>query len=360
VKDFIDVDGDQIEVRCHDLDNEDDLSAGADDATSPIRNLCPGDATSDLPLEPHVTGVGFEVPITPALVDRVAAVLTARPDLRLQIDQDVTDLDFLRDLPPVRDLTVILGLKLANVDALAAHAKTLTYLHLETGLRPLDVSVLGELQRLEQLYLRKSNRTLKGVETALSSLPQVQHLTLHSVTLKDPNLLRSLTGLRGLAFKLGANRDLTFLPSIRSLWFLEIWGTPKLNDISPLAQCAQLQALYLQDLPHAVLPNMANAASLTDVRLNNLPQMSGQLGGLAAAPKLRYLHAYRCGLTAADVETLRGHPTLQGVFLPDTHRGDIEDHDPTLGLPRPLADRPFMRAAGVMALPARVGETFSA
>lgn len=359
MKDFIDVDGHQIEVRCYDLDDEDDFMDDSEGTMSPIRHLGPTDATPDLPLEAHITGIGFQGAITPALVDRAAAVLTEHTNIGLQIDVEVTDLDFLRDLPPVRDLTVILGLELTNVEALAAHAKALRYLHLETGLRPLDVSVLGELQQLEQVYLRKANRTMKGVEAALSSLPQLRHLTLHSVTLTDPDVLRSLSGLRGLAFKLGANRDLTFLPSMSNLRFLEIWRTRMLRDLSPLAECDQIQALYLEDLPHAVLPDMKHAASLTDVQLSNLPAMSGRLAGLAAAPRLRYLKANRCRLTLRDVETLRGHPALQGVLLPDAHRGHVAELDPILGLPRPPADRPLVRAAGVMALPAHVGETFS-
>jgi hypothetical protein len=327
--------------------------------TPRIWHVGQGHATPDLPLGPHISGIGFEGAITPALVDRAAAVLAERPDLGLQIDVDVADLDFLQDLPPVRDLTVILGLELSNVDGLATHAKSLRYLQLETGLRPLDVSVLGELQQLDQLYLRKANRALKGVETALASLQQLHHLTLHSVTLNDTQPLRNLPSLRGLAFKLGSNRDLTFLPGMRNLRFLEIWGTRMLRDVSSLAECDQLQALFLEDLPHVVLPDMTNAVSLTDVQLTNLPRMSGQLEALAAAPKLRYLTAGLCRLTVADVEGLRGHPALQGVWLPDPHRGhDVGDPDPILGLPMPPGDRPLMRAAGVMGLPAHSGETF--
>lgn len=364
-EDYIDLDGRKIPIRVYELDNEGNLSAAdaADEESSwpaSVKHLAADDTGPDLPLEPQISAIGFEGLITPALVDRAAAVLIERPDVGLQVDLDVTDLDFLADLPPVQDLTVMLGLDLANVDALATHATSLKYLTLETGLRPLDVGVLAELQQLEQLYLRKMNRSLRCFEEALSALTQLQHLTLHSVTLKDPQVLRSIAGLRGLALKLGGNRDLTFLPSMRNLRFLEIWGTRLLRDISPLAACDQLQALDLEELPHVVLPDMSHAVSLTDVQLRSLPRLGGRLAGLAAAPRLRYLSVVECKLTVADVEALRGHPSLQGVWLPKFHRrAHDKERDPILGLPRPPTDRQLMRAAGVMGLPVHRGETYA-
>jgi hypothetical protein len=312
----------------------------------------------DRGLAPPVVGIAFEGAITPALLDRAGAILVKHPDIRLQTDGTITNLDFLTDLPPVRDLSVMLGLDLANVDALAAHASSLSYLHLETGLPALDVAVLGELNHLQQMYLHKRNRTLKGLTPALTSLTQVRHLTLHSITLPNPDPLLAISGLRGLVFKLGGNRDLHYLTVMRELRFLEVWGVSKFRDTSFLADCHQLRAFYLQDLPHAVLPDMSQADSLTDVQLVNLPAMSGHMARLAAAPHLRYVTAGGCKLTRQDVAAFRGHPTLTGAWLPGPDRRSADDVDPVLGLPRPPLHRPMMRAAGVMALPAHAGEFF--
>ncbi len=117
-EDFIDVDGRRIPIRVYELDDEGNLSAAdaADEESfwpASVKHLAADDTGPDLPLEPQISAIGFEGLITPALVDRAAAVLIERPDVGLQVDLDVTDLDFLADLPPVRDLGVILGLDLA-------------------------------------------------------------------------------------------------------------------------------------------------------------------------------------------------------------------------------------------------------
>ena len=363
VKRFIKVDGQEIEVRDFYLDDEGNPigpDVGTQDSTSPVRFLRADDQEPDLPLPEHVTHISLMGPATSALVERAAAILAERPGLGLQVITPEPDLDFLADLPALTYLRVIDSLDLANVDAIATHATTLRWLELHTGLPRLDIAALGELKRVEQLYLRKANRTLNGVESALAGMPQLRYLTLHSVTLNDRMALLNPTGLQGLAFKLGGNRDLSFLPDLRPLRFLEIWGTRMLEDLSPLAACDQIKALYLSDLPRVTLPDMSQAKSLEDAAIFNLPKLGG-LAGIAAAPRLRYLAVTASGLTAADVEGLREHPSLEAVYLPLPRQPvrPWEGEHPILGLPTPPADRLVARVAGVMNLPIDSGEAFA-
>lgn len=232
-------------------------------------------------------------------------------------DYRLSNLDFLADLPPLRYLRVILSLDLADVDGLAAQVDSLRWLELESGLRRLDVSVVGRLTGLQQLYLRQgeSSAPLKGVAEALTGLRRLRYLVLHSVTLRDPHLLTRLDTLEGLVFKLGGNRDLTPLPQLPRLRFVELWSVRMLEDLTPLAACQRLEVLYLESLRRATLPDFSTALRLSDVTAISLPNAGG-VAGVAAAPALRNLAMVDCGLTAQGVERLRGHPTLRGSGSP--------------------------------------------
>jgi hypothetical protein len=302
---------------------------------------------------PDVRGITLDGP-SAAVVRRAAEILSEHRDLKVQVAGAGGDLDFLADLPPLVDLTVMLSLDLADVRGLAAHADSLRYLHLEKGLPGLDISPVAELTGLEQLYLKGSDRPLRGVERTLAQLSDLRHLTLHSVTLGDPDVLVSLPRLQGMAFKLGGNRDLSVLPSIAHLRSLEIWGTRMLEDLRPVGDCTRLQALHLSELARAAMPDLTGAASLEELHADGMPRLGG-LGKIASAPRLRYLSVSNCNLTRDDVEQLKDHPTLRAVSLPLPHqRSRPDDDDPIVGLP-PIPQDTLLRkfSAGVMGLPSR-------
>lgn len=337
------------------VDGQDQVTDGASSRArvgGHIRLLREEQLGRDVPLPDGPAVVALEK-VTSSLVERAARLLEGRDDARLQVaSYDVSDLDFLADLPPLRSLRVILGLDLADVSGLAHHAASLRWLELEGGLPRLNVGVVGELGLLEQLYLRKGDSApLTHVEDALPRLSQLRYLVLHSVTLRDPAVLAGLSSVKGLVFKLGGNRDLTPLPDMERLRFVELWQVRMLEDLSPLTHCKRLEALYLESLRRAVLPDFSPAEALTHAHIVGLPNAGG-VAGIAAAPKLRNLAMVDCRLTADDVEGLRGHPTLRRVWLP-LPRADLDrDTDPILGLPAPeQLLPPIGSAAGVMNLP---------
>lgn len=352
-------DGRPIKVTVYEEGEQPPFDPESRDLAMPTRFIGGDSPGLDTPLPAHVEAVGLRDPITPRAVERAARLLNELRIARLRVQSQSQHLNFLRDLPPLRYLGVSLSLDLKDVSAVAAHAKTLQWLRLETGLRTVDVSPLSELHTLEQLYLYKGDKPMKGVEEALAGMPELAHLTLHSVTLGDMHSLCATPSLQSLVLKLGGNRDLSALPDIPALRFLEIWGTPGMKEFGPLGDCSRLEGLYLSQLPHARLPDLTGADSLNDVTLIDLPKLEG-LHSVATAPKLRYLHVAGCKITATDVEVLRGHPTLEAAWIPlPRQKINRSAPHPVLGVPPLPAERAFTPYAGTMALPVEHGLTFN-
>jgi hypothetical protein len=177
----------------------------------------------------------------------VAALLAPQPDVAVQVNLgwDATNLDSLAMLPPLRQLTVLFADEVRDVAGLVRHADSLVSLHLELGAHGVPLAPLGNLTRLRQLYLRKSGR-LRGLEPVLAALRRLEDLTLHNVSLADASCLSGLPHLRGLALKLGGTRDLSVLPSLPALEFVELWQVRALDSIDDLGACPRLTALFLQ------------------------------------------------------------------------------------------------------------------
>jgi hypothetical protein len=149
------------------------------------------------------------------------------------------------------------------------------------------------------------------------------------------------------AFSFAAAAAFGALPSLR---FFEAWQVRGLTDLTSVAASRTLEVLYLESLRRAELPDFSAAVSLQHVVLDNLPLTGAGLAGLAAAPALRQLTIVRPAVDPADVDVLRGHPTLQAAWLGLRGRG-ITEADERLGLDKPH-DAPFVAfGAGVMGLP---------
>jgi hypothetical protein len=297
------------------------------------------------------TWVELRGPVTPAAVQSAAADLAARPAARLTVrSAGDTDLGFLANLPPLTDLQVY-GSRVSDIGALARHAGSLRSVQLDLGRRPVDVTVLGALPGLRQLYLHKNGpAAVHGAPAAVAAARRLEHLVLHSVTIPSVEPLTGLPELTGLALKLGGAPDLAAFGALRSLRFFEAWQVRGLTDLTPVAASRTLEVLYLESLRRAELPDFSGAVSLQHVVLDNLPLTGAGLAGLAAAPALRQLTIVRPAVDPADVDVLRGHPTLQAAWLGLRGRG-ITEADERLGLDKPH-DAPLVAfGAGVMGLP---------
>jgi hypothetical protein len=281
----------------------------------------------------------------------VAALLAPRPDVAVQVNlgRDATDLDRLALLPPLRRLSVLFADAVQDVAGLVRHADSLTALQLELGERSVSLAPLAHLGRLRQLYLRKPG-WLPDAGSVLAALRRLEHLTLHSVTLADTGCLAGLPHLRGLALKLGGTKDLSILPTLPTLEFVELWRVRALDSIEALGGCAGLTTLFLQTLAQVRhLPDLSGTR-LAHLYLEHLPALA-DLTPLRGAP-LQQLWLIDMGhLRPSNLEPLVGHPTLRAaVFgLGSATRNEQAEH--LFQLPEPDGTALARYAAGVMALP---------
>ena len=63
--------------------------------------------------------------------------------------------------------------------------------------------------------------------------PELTSLTLRSITLPDLAQLQPLAQLRALDIKLSGTRDLTLLPAIGQLEYVELWVIRGFSDLAP-------------------------------------------------------------------------------------------------------------------------------
>lgn len=260
------------------------------------------------PLAPHETAV---IVRGDALTDiaPLAALLEPRPDVHVSVTvcPDITNLDWLAQLPPLRSLAVTGAFSLQDISGLAPHGHSLMSLRLGPSDRSILLTPLAELTQLRQLYLEKRGR-LHGLEPALAALGRLRHLTLHSVTLDSTSCLSQLHQLRALALKLGGTRDLSALPALPLLQFVELWQVHALDSLDVLGGCGQLTTLFLQSLG----------------RVTSLPDLSGT----------RLTHAYLERLSAlADLAALRTSSVLEQLWLIDMSHLRVPDLAPLVGHP---------------------------
>ncbi|GAB3827493.1 hypothetical protein ACFPIJ_07760 [Dactylosporangium cerinum] len=184
--------------------------------------------------------------------------------------------------------------------------------------------------------------------TGISS--RLEDLTLHNVTLAGTACLSGLPSPRGLALKLGATRDLSVLPGLPGLEFVELWQVRALDSIDVLGACPRLTTVFLQALARVQhLPDLSGTR-LAHLHLERLTGLS-DLTPLRSAPLQTLWLIDMNHLRRPHLEPLIGHPTLgAAVFgLGSVARNDEAER--LLGLPEP-DHAPFTRhAAGAMALP---------
>jgi hypothetical protein len=126
-------------------------------------------------------------------------------------------------------------------------------------------------------------------------------------------MLLPLPELRALDLKLGGTRDLSLLPRIGQLQYLELWMIRGLDDLTPLADVATLRSVHLEALKQiTALP--ADLSRLTRLDTIYLEAMKGlaDLTPLLTAPALRRVALVNMPhIEPAQVGVLREHPSLR-------------------------------------------------
>jgi hypothetical protein len=157
---------------------------------------------------------------------------------------ELDDFDFLRDVS-------------TNLRSLSLH---------QTKSKKPDLALLERFSKLQTLFIEGHKKSLD----VISTLPELEGLTLRSVTVPGLAFLRACPKLWSVDLKLGGIRDLSGLSGLK-LKYLELWQTRGLADISVISEILTLQNLFLQSLPKVTaLPPMDRLGCLRRLVLDNM------------------------------------------------------------------------------------------
>jgi hypothetical protein len=170
---------------------------------------------------------------------------------------------------------------------------------------------LAPLARLRQLEDLHVEGPAEAVETA-AKLTSLRALRFRSCKLATLAPFAALTRLHTLEIRLGSLAEMTDLPRIGRLRYLELWRIAGCQDLGPVGGLAHLQHLVLQALPRVrTLPSMAGMASLRRVTLDTMKGLT-DLTPLRDAPALEEIVVVACPqLREEHFRPLVNHATLR-------------------------------------------------
>jgi hypothetical protein len=128
--------------------------------------------------------------------------------------------------------------------------------------------------------------------------------------------LTSLQNLRGLALKHGGTKDLSLLPKVGRLRYLELWMIRGLTDVTPIEELTYLGYLFLQDLKNiSAIPSLRGLTVLSRCHIENLKGVQ-DLSPIAAAPNLEELLVVSMRhLSPESFRCFCDHPTLRAATI---------------------------------------------
>ena len=263
-----------------------------------------------------VRHVQFNERLSESDLTELGRELFHRPEISLRIygysaPVSYTDLDFLYHFPNIRDLSIDLW-SLMNLRGLRAIRELKSFSFGETRTKRHSLGFLARFPKLHKLYIEGHTKDI----SVLSELQHLEQLTLRCVTLPDLKLLTGLSKLRSVKLLLGGTTNLDALRHLPQLRHLELTWIRGLEDLDIIGELHSLETLHLQALRNVkMLPSFRD---LTCLRVVYLETMKGlcDLQSIADAPNLEKLML--CNLPKLDPRSLRcflGHPTLRD-FVP--------------------------------------------
>ena len=158
---------------------------------------------------------------------------------------DLTDFSVLERLPP--------GLTSLSLGA--------------TRSKRLSLAPLSSFRSLRILFLEGQSKDIE----VLNELPELEDVTLRSVTTPDLRYLSHLQKLWSLDVKLGGIRGFAGIEGKNSIKYLEVWQVRDLRKIDIVGSLPGLQNLFLQSLPHIEsFPGLTNSIALRRIVVENL------------------------------------------------------------------------------------------
>jgi hypothetical protein len=265
------------------------------------------------PLEPYVTQVQFDQPLTSSDFDRLSAFMYDYPDVMLRVfgHHSTDDLEFLRFFPSHRAFTVDVW-TIKDITGLRHLSENATSIGIGwTKTKSLSLSVLSRFKNLQRLSLEGQTKDI----AVISALVKLEDVTLRSVTLPDLEILGPLKQLWSLDVKLGGTKDISVIKRLPALKYLELWMIRGFTDLSHIAEAEVLQYFWLEALKNVnEIPSLRNLTALRRVMLSGTPGLR-DLCPIADAPALEELFVDVRGREPADFACFKGHQSLRYVFL---------------------------------------------
>jgi hypothetical protein len=278
--------------------------------------------------------VQFETPLNERDCQILAEFMKEHPQVVLRAFDlfafRITDLEFLRHFSSIKKFQCNLW-KLPSFDGLAHLSNELEELHLgRTRSKALSLKILDRFPNLKVLYVEGHTKHANVIGT----LSTLEDLTLRSVTFSDLDFLRPLRNLWSLDIKLGGTKDLSALPDIGLLKYVELWMIRGLDDLTPIGAIPTLQYLFLQSLKQVrELPPMTRLSSLRRIHIEDLKGLV-DLAPIRNAPALEELTVSARHLQPHHFLCLKNHPTLKRASIglgSDRKNREVEN---ILSLPR--------------------------
>lgn len=226
-------------------------------------------------------------------------------------DGTITDLEFLRYFPTLRSFQAdALYNSLIDIEGLRHLPDDVRFLGLGQTKKKLSLRPLARFRKLERLYVEGQTKDIE----VISGLKELRSITLRSITLPDLALLIPLRKLRALDLKLGGTKNLSLLPELDTLEYLELWMVKDLSDLTPVEGLPRLEYLFLQSLRQVqALPDLSGLTSLRRLWIETMKGLT-DLSAIREAPQLRQLAVVDMAHLQPDAFLpLIGHPTLESL-----------------------------------------------
>jgi len=239
------------------------------------------------PLDDRCEVVQFRTPLSHEDFSRLAEFLSAYPEVPLRVygHDTVKDLEFLGYFPFLREFETGVW-TLGSFEGLRHLSSDLKYLGLgATKSKAHSLRVIERFTELRDLSIEGHTKDISAVKFC----SKLESLTLRSVTLPDLSVLTGLNHLKHLRLKLGGTKNLSLLPAIKNLVYLELWAILGLSDLNMIGELSKLQFIFLQSLKRVTtLPTLEGLSVLRRVHLEALKGFQ-DLSPVSLAPNLAEL-----------------------------------------------------------------------
>jgi hypothetical protein len=172
------------------------------------------------------------------------------------------------------------------------------------------LDALSRFHSLRELHLEGQ----QGAIEVLSRLPELEKVTLRSISTANLDYICELPRLWWLDIKLGGIRDFSAIESKRSIKYLELWQIRGLSDLGFISSLTGLQFLFLQSLRNVRdIPDLSKLTRLRRLHLENLKGLR-DVSAIAKARALEeFSHVSAQNIAPEQYEPLMRMPTLRSV-----------------------------------------------